>query len=77
MADDNTDPVSARIEEFFGPGKCWVVYQTGPWEGPGSWLYKGYCLPHQWEDYATNLEDIQAVGREHKAEWDGFEIEEF
>lgn len=78
MALDNiSDAISQRVEEFFSPGRCWVVYQTGPWEGPGSWLYRGYCLPHGWEDFATNLEDITVVGRAHRDEWDGIEVEEF
>lgn len=74
---DVLDPISERIDEFFAPGRCFVVYQTGPWEGPGSWLYRGRCVPHDWVDYATSREDIMAVGKEHQQEWDGFEIEEF
>ena len=61
----------------FRPGHCFVVYQTGPWEGPGSWLYRGRCVPHDWTDYATNLEDIREAGAEHREEWNGLEIEEF
>lgn len=78
---DTLDPISQRlvdrIEERFAPGRCFVVYQTGPWEGPGSWCYRARCVPHDWVDYADCREDIIEVGDEHKAEWDGFEIEEF
>jgi len=62
---------------LFGPGRCFVVYQTGPWEGPTSWCYRARCVPHDWADFATNLEDAQQVGQEHKAEWDGIEMETF
>lgn len=78
---DTLDEISKRLaekaNEQFAPGRCFVVYQTGPWEGPGSWLYRGRCVPHDWTDYATNREDIMEAGSEHKEDWDGFELEEF
>lgn len=59
------------------PGRCFVVYQTGPWEGAGSWLYRARCVPHDWTDYAASLEDAREVGHEHRQDWNGIEIEEF
>ena len=50
----------------FRQNNCFPVMQTGPWEGPGSWCYKVYCIKCGTEELASNREDAWELLRAHK-----------
>jgi hypothetical protein len=46
------------------PGHFCVI-QTGPWEGPGSWCHRIYCLPCGFDDLATCWDDAEEARDDH------------
>jgi hypothetical protein len=57
--------INPQLDEFLQT-RCFAVVQTGPWEGPGTWCWRSYCLRCDWSELHTTYEDARAAVRVHK-----------